>query len=658
MVLAPSSLPADYVFISGTYEQWIIGPGVDLSGADLSGMDLSGVKTGSLVGTSPSSLPDGYEFVSGTNEQWIIGYGVNLDGLDVSGMNLSNIDFFNIKTGPLIGTAPTLSNEYTFVSGTNEQWIIGYGVDLSGADLSGANVSDVIFSDVNLNGVKTSSLIGSAPSSLPDGYDFVSGTSESCIIGPGVDLTGADLRGMDLSAVDLSNINLSGVKTDPLSETILSSIPSGYDYVSGTNENWIIEPNADLTGADLRGADLSNFDLSNINLSGVKTDPLSETILSSIPSGYDYVSGTNEQWIIEPNADLSGADLSGMDLSAVDLTNANLSGTKTGPLVGTAPTLPPGYEFVSGTNETWIIGPGVDLNGADLSGMDLSNIELSSIKTGPLVDSSPSSLPDDYKFIRGTNEQWIIGPYADLTGADLTGADLTDAELKSVNLSSAILYGAKTGSLYTKSYSDKPSSLPDGYTYNSYMNRAWIIGPYVDLSGTNLTGFDYTHSKPTPKSGPLIGTAPSSLNPRAGVFGSSPVNFLNPEPMSNGLLENMFDLSGADLSGMDLSDISFNGSYFNGAKTGPLVGTSPSFFSYGYTFVSGTNEQWIIGPDVNLDGADLRGMNLSNINLSGVNLSGAKTWPLNGSAPSSLPDGYDFISWRLSKMVLLDQVLI
>ena len=104
------------------------------------------------------------------------------------------------------------------------------------------------------------------------------------------------------------------------------------------------------------------------------------------------------------------------------------------------------------------------------------------------------------------------------------------------------------------------------------------------------------------------------------------------------------DLSGADLSGMDLSDISFNGSYFNGAKTGPLVGTSPSFFSYGYTFVSGTNEQWIIGPDVNLDGADLRGMNLSNINLSGVNLSGAKTWPLNGSAPSSLPDGYDFIS--------------
>ena len=112
----------------------------------------------------------------------------------------------------------------------------------------------------------------------------------------------------------------------------------------------------------------------------------------------------------------------------MDLSNIELSGIITGPLVGTAPTLPPGYEFVSGTNEQWIFGPNVDLNGADLSGIDLSNIELSSIKTGPLVGTAPT-LPPGYEFVSGTNEQWIFGPGVDLNGADISGMDLSNIDL-------------------------------------------------------------------------------------------------------------------------------------------------------------------------------------------------------------------------------------
>ena len=550
---APSSLPAGYKFVSGNNEQWIIGPGVDLSGADLSGVDFSGVKTGPLVGSAPSSLPYGYEFVSGTNDQFIIGPGVHLSGVDLHGIDFSNLDLTTVilsgaKTWPLLGTAPSLPSGYTFVSGTYEKGIIGPGVDLSDVDLtgvifSGADLSGADLSNIDFFNIKTGPLVGTAPT-LSNEYTFVSGTNEQWIIGYGVDLSGADLSGANVSDVILSGVNLNGVKTGSLIGSAPSSLSDGYDFISGNNEQWIVGPGVDLSGADLSGADLSGADLSDINLtnanlSGTKTSPLSETTLSSLPSGYEFISGTNENLIVGPNADLIGADLSGVDLTGVDLTNANLSGTKTGPLIGTSPSLPTGYTFVSGTNEQWIIGPGVDLNGADLSGADLSNIDLTNVKSWPLVGTAPSSLPPGYHFVSGTNEKGIIRPYADLTGADLSGVDLTGVDLTNANLS-----GTKTGPLIGTS-----PSLPSGYTFVSGTNEQWIIGPGVDLNGA--------------------------------------------------------DLSGADLSNIDLTNV----------KSWPLVGTAPSLPT-GHIFVSGTNEKGIIRPNADLTGADLSGVDLTGVDLT------------------------------------------
>ena len=219
----------------------------DLTGVDLSGATLTEVKLGPLVGTSPSSLPYGYEFVSGTNETWIIGPNVNLTGADLSGMDLN-------------------------------------GMDLSGADLSGAT----------LTGVKSGPLVGSAPS-LPSGYKFVSGTNEQWIIGPSVVLSGADLRGMDLSGFDLSGATLTAAKTGPLVGSAPSSLLSGYEFVSGTNEQWIVGPSVVLSGADLRGMNLSNINLSGVNLSGAKTWPLNGSVPSLLPPDYVFVSGTSQK---------------------------------------------------------------------------------------------------------------------------------------------------------------------------------------------------------------------------------------------------------------------------------------------------------------------------------------------------------------------------
>ena len=89
-----------------------------------------------------------------------------------------------------------------------------------------------------------------------------------------------------------------------------------------------------------------------------------------------------------------------------------------------------------GTNENWIVGPSVNLDGANLRvGIKWYEFEwcgfggatLTGVKSGPFVGLAPSLLPSGYKFVSGTNEQWIVGPGVDLSGANLTDANLNGA---------------------------------------------------------------------------------------------------------------------------------------------------------------------------------------------------------------------------------------
>ena len=516
--------------------------------------------------------------------------GTQFEYADLSGANfynsrLINPDFSGANlTGTDLRYANMESNQY-------EYWYPKFiGSDLTAAKLNNANLTDANFSGATLTyasmggatltGVKSGPLVGSAPISLPSYYNFVSGTNEQWIVGPNVDLSGADLRGMDLSGAHLNGVDLSGAKSGPLVGSAPISLPSGYKFVSGTNENWIVGPSvnldgADLSGMELNGMNLSGADLSGATLTGVKSGPLVGSAPSSLPSGYKFVSGTNEQWIVGPGVDLSGANLTDANLNGATLTDANLSGAtltgvKSGPLVGSAPSsLPSGYKFVSGTNENWIVGQGVDLNGADLRGAYLIGINLIGIN---------------------------------LDGVDLRGMDLRGMDLSGADLSGATLTGVKSGPLVGSA----PISLPSGYKFVSGTNENWIVGPSVNLDGADLSGMEL-----------------------------------------NGM-----NLSGADLSGATLT----------GVKSGPFVGLAPSSLPSGYKFVSGTNEQWIVGPGVDLSGANLtdanlNGATLTDANLSGATLTGVKSGPLVGSAPISLPSGYDFVPGT-NENGLLDQVLI
>ena len=302
--------------------------------------------------------------------------------------------------------------------------------DLSYADLSGAYLSYADLSGADLDGAVTGPLVG-APTDdkLPTNYIVVTSSStppQTWIVGPGAVLTGAVLSGADLDGADLTNAVLSGADLDGAVTGPLvgaptdDKLPTNYIVVTGTNETWLVGPGADLDGADLSGADLSGADLD-----GAVTGPLvGAPTDDKLPTNYIVVTGTNETWLVGPGAVLSGvvlsgvvlsgAVLSGADLSGADLSGADLDGAVTGPLVG-APTddkLPTNYIVVTGTNETWLVGPGAVLSGADLSGADLSGADLDGAVTGPLVGApTDDKLPTNYIVVTGTNETWLVGTW-------------------------------------------------------------------------------------------------------------------------------------------------------------------------------------------------------------------------------------------------------
>ena len=144
-----------------------------------------------------------YQIIDGTNQNLIYLPGISLNGRDISGMNLSSVDLSGSITGPLSGYANViLPSGYTILSVTDEQWIVGPGVDLFVVNLSGVDLSDLNLSGANLSG----DLSGAN----------LSGANLSGVDLSGANLSGVDLSGADLSGVDLSGANLSGVKSWPL----------------------------------------------------------------------------------------------------------------------------------------------------------------------------------------------------------------------------------------------------------------------------------------------------------------------------------------------------------------------------------------------------------------------------------------------------------
>ena len=685
---ATATLPAGYVFRNGV----IVGPNVlltgsaltsaDLSGVSIAGTDLSGtvltsanltnVVSGSLRNASTAVLPTGYILYN----NFIVGPAVNLSGaalpsIDLSGTastasanltatklisaNLANASLFNIDisgadlsgatltgvrsyglTGAPPATTRLPTGYFVRTSSANTGTIVGPAVNLSsltlqnidlsgGITLTGANFTntDISGASTNIAGVITGNLVGVDTATLPTGYVARNGF----IIGPRVVLRGANLSAQNLTGLDLSGVDLSGAN---LTNAVL------------TNAN--IHPTT---------TNLTNTILTGVVSGGITgTGPPSSPASTTLPAGYSIRGG----FIVGPAVNLTNAAAAGVDLSNViltgtnltsaTLTGANLTGVTTGALIGaTTATLPTGYVARgTGAPGTFIVGPSVILRGANLTNADLTAVSITTcdvsgviftgatvagIISGGLVNTTNiAALPSASYVIRSG---FLVGPGVDLSGAALSSQLFTGLSVAGANFTNANLTGATfttttvtsanfTGATFTNitcggglvgvASAILPSAayVARAATYNVF------LGPGIITRNQNFTNIDLAGVS-------LIGADMSGCN------------------LTNATLTNA-DISGANLRGTTLTGIITGGLTSN--TTGATITTLPS----GYIIRAG----FIVGPGVNLVSADLSNADISGQSLVGTNIAGANflgatftrlvSGAITGADTASLPSGY------------------
>ena len=161
---------------------------------------------------------------------------------------------------------------------------------------------------------------------------------------------------------------------------------------------------------------------------------------------------------------------------------------------------------------------------------------------------------------------------ANLSNANLTNTNLSNANLTNTNLSGANLVGVKSGSI---------SGVPVNLIKSYKIIKGYLVGPAVNLTGADLTNANLA--------------------------------FANLTCMPRG--ENYSVMDCATISGAKLQGANLTNAKLSGLTSGPVIGT-PRSLPTDYKLT----KQFIVGPDLNLSGADLSNGDLTNMNLSGVNL--------------------------------------
>ena len=186
-----------------------------------------------------------------------------------------------------------------------------------------------------------------------------------------------------------------------------------------------------------------------------------------------------------------------------------------------------------------------------------------------------------------------------------------------------------------------------------------------DIYNTNLDGKFTTDSSFVRDVFGIINEYPILSVFREPPF-SPPMNYYKADAILNNSLANrvITNLTDADLSGVDLAGVDLSGAVLTGAKTGPLL-SGPINVPSNYQTISGSNEIWIVGSNVNLTGADLTsadftGADLTGVNFTGVDLTGSKLLSAtniqhaiftNASGPSIKYINIDTTSFTLSSIL-------
>jgi uncharacterized protein YjbI with pentapeptide repeats len=580
----------------------------------LSTLNLTGLKTSSATITFSQSPPDFTPQLVNPPAGWFfVDESTRVDSLSPTGRNLLLGPGVNFSGGNLSNVSISGKN----LSGANFE-----NTNLSGATIRNTNLSGAKLANADLRGL---SAYGSpaAPSSLPQGWRFRGGA----LIGPGVrfaenagvDFTGQDLSGLDLTGADLRGALLAGAISGGISGTP-AYLPSGWHLRNG----YLIGTGAMLAGADLRNVNLDGIEIDGVNLDGARLEGASlngaritgitGTPLS-LPTGAGIASGI----LLGPKSNASGMDLSSANLSGFVLTGANLAGSNLkGSNLSDAQ--------LNGANLTDTNLDDADLRntnfllanltrsrivGADITGAILFAATLEGLRSRDTV-GPPANLPTGgWRFVSG----YVLGPNVDLSSDETSGGflNLNSVSLDGVNLRGSDLRGAFfiQVSLIGADFSDANLS---GGTLIANTDCRPALWERVNLSGA--TFFQSSFPKPSGLAGaqlsPLYISAsmfPLDLPTATTAYITDEYDQLFFGPMKEvQIVGPGLNVNGANLGAVNLAS----------SNHGRVFGI-PDSLPEGWQLIGG----YFLGPQAQLAGANLSGLDLSTANLSGADLFGA-----------------------------------
>ena len=287
----------------------------------------------------------------------------------------------------------------------------------------------------------------------------------------------------------------------------------------------------------------------------------------------------------------------------------------------------------------------VDLTGSSFNNCNLSNVNFNAANLVGVSFSYDSSL-GEHNLSRGIN----------FDNANLTGASFINAELDNDNIPNgeATFRNARllNITLYNQFLESDPTrlNLPEWYEFlpTDGLMTGFILGPYIDLSGLDLTSVSNSVNHLNLRGLPLLAVNLSNSN-LSGLHlngvnwtGTSFQNSIfNYATISNSTFHTT-DFSGAnldnaDLSYADMTDIKFNnasmsntyiwsthlknadftGAELHGIQSGSCgFDTFPPILPDGYIFKNGH----IVGPNANLTGATFNNFSFVGQDFSGANL--------------------------------------
>ena len=638
-------LPNDYKIFNG----YIIGPNVSLQNADLSNIDLKdcllkGVTSGNIVGHQ-LILPEDYILENG----YIVGPYVDLTNADLTNVDIYKSDLKGVISGNIKGQ-PRLPIGFKLIKG----YIMGPEVNLENVDLSGMELIDINLNNTdltscNLNKLITKNILGKPILSK----DYI--IRYGYIFGPGVDLSGVDLTDLNLGGLNLTNAifnqtnldkttfrNYIKLNIDNEERLKISGYQLSYPEMSGyyyeTDEqyngfpiykkkestiyNFIILYQKEFGKEDSRWQIINENEIKDRDLM-INTD----SGFAYSEFSYDKPIEDHYNWNVychsRRNKEYQKLSIKiDINESSNGINNTILKGIISKNIIGT-PILPDNYKLI----KNCIIGPGVSLKGIDLKNTDLSGFHLdncdltntnlsdailSNIKSGNIA-GIPKNLPENYKIVNG----YMLGPDVDLTEVDLSGFTLND-----IDLSKSILKNVKSGNIIGN------PKLPSGYN----LIHGIIFGIDVDLRHADLSGielYDINLDKIDLSMCNLKGIKSRNIRGTPKL----PENYL----LLNGyIIGPDVDLTNADLRNINFVGVSIENAILTGIKSVDIIGKP--LLPKGYTLLNRN----ILGPSVDLTGADLRYTDLNNIDLNSSILANVKSKNIQGIP--ILPQDYKLVN--------------